>query len=464
MDCWKCAGTGFLAKYAHIEDGVCFACGGDGEIDAKDKKAYNDRYFRSGTKRGGTASHLVKVDHTILTPEELKIYRNALRIRAIDKGLKVKAGFHTAKLKKELQEKLGLDERGMKIVKKGDGEKGKKEKSNLETMKESGLNPRTGRPLGEPAVPGSTMYKLHESDPAIIQEDENGKAYPLFTDKDGNYFNQDLLPIKNPFTKGESLDAQINNFKPIGKTIIPIRGELREISRRFMRNNMEREGMDFLRVFEKVLDNIETKHAGLLANVALENFGIYMGKDSALGTYGFQYSRSQGYANMELRLNFFNLVKAVEKGEHDDLQEAGRRMYRTVVHELAHAYHHQVILQRGHADFAYGTTDSTTNPLGQKILDAYEEKMKRLESIGIPRSKAVIAYTGTSGLSHEQIMLISKVFTNIYGASSFKEYFATLSELMVSKTGRALLKERHPKDYEILKEAYQDIYEEGTFE
>jgi len=36
--CSKCHGTGYLSVFAHIENGICFACGGTGEVDIEESK------------------------------------------------------------------------------------------------------------------------------------------------------------------------------------------------------------------------------------------------------------------------------------------------------------------------------------------------------------------------------------------------------------------------------------------
>jgi len=36
--CHKCHGTGFISEYRHIENGICFACGGTGEVDIEESK------------------------------------------------------------------------------------------------------------------------------------------------------------------------------------------------------------------------------------------------------------------------------------------------------------------------------------------------------------------------------------------------------------------------------------------
>ncbi len=38
IKCHKCQGTGFISEYRHVENGVCFACGGTGEVDINESK------------------------------------------------------------------------------------------------------------------------------------------------------------------------------------------------------------------------------------------------------------------------------------------------------------------------------------------------------------------------------------------------------------------------------------------
>lgn len=46
MECYKCSGTGFLPGFAHVAEGVCFACKGCGRVpDAKKKQIGYSRYY-----------------------------------------------------------------------------------------------------------------------------------------------------------------------------------------------------------------------------------------------------------------------------------------------------------------------------------------------------------------------------------------------------------------------------------
>jgi hypothetical protein len=45
LTCAKCDGTGKILGFAHIADGVCFACGGTGRL-AQDPKMTNAKWYR----------------------------------------------------------------------------------------------------------------------------------------------------------------------------------------------------------------------------------------------------------------------------------------------------------------------------------------------------------------------------------------------------------------------------------
>lgn len=104
VTCWKCGGSGYIPKYAHIDNGVCYACGGTGKLSDAQQKDISMKAFEKGTKKGGKTKFLFEVDPKVLDRKQLEKFRTRIKTRATELGVKLKAGFTTETALKKLWE------------------------------------------------------------------------------------------------------------------------------------------------------------------------------------------------------------------------------------------------------------------------------------------------------------------------------------------------------------------------
>lgn len=430
-DCWKCGGDGYLPQYAHIEKGKCYPCDGTGKLTEAQDKKYTLEAFEKGTKRGGRTTHLFSVNPKYLDRKQLEKFRTRIKTRASELGLKLKAGFTTETALKKLQEAYegehGAVENGTR-VKPADKKAGEKPKA---------------EPKAEPK-----KVEPKKEEPKKEEPKKEGRGYKIvnrLSDLDPNHRR-----VK-----------RVNQLKKQGVTKLPFDfSSLHE----YLFDTYSKEIADGVtKDMEAIVGRVEEDYAGLIGNVTFEELSIFTTPTDFLGQYRIRPSDSR--YGLDLAIDEFVNIH-IEKVMLSNImgddfwaikrREEGNRIKETLVHELAHAFHHQVLYNHDHD--AFRNVVKGVNPKADLIINKYEAKMQELvKATGFTRAQVTRLFSGEVVSSVEQQKEVTSKFFRLYGAYNAKEYLAVMSQKLATKAGRRILENDFPDDYSMLKEIYEGV-------
>lgn len=432
--CWKCGGTGVIERYKHIENGKCFACGGDGELSVTDSKRISKEYAVKGIKTL-KVSHLLKVTREYLSPELAQQYDMALREAGRKVlGIPISDDYNITVLKIKLRKAEKRDKNGMRIAGSKEGK-----------------------------IHNGMVYAGIES--GVLQQ-KGSVASEIYESWNGN-FNRMGHRILYPLTPEETYTADTNTLKPLGDPRIDfIRKLMPDYIQEVKYNQGATVARDMEPLVDKILDSVEKDFGGIIANVMFEEVILATKDDGVLGTYFSSIKGPNGInQNYGLRLNLNPLLGTVaNKKDYPNSEDYEKALFyrteqlrETIVHELAHAYHYQALGNRKASMFGNETTTDSETPMANPIVHLYEDKLLELERMGLSEDYVTNFFDNYSGLEFEDAKKIFSQFSAIYGATNYKEYYATTAEAMINPKRLALLERKHPEDYEMLKNSLRGV-------
>lgn len=484
MKCWKCNGTGNLPQYSHVENGVCFACDGDGTLSHTDRVILAKDYAKKGSRPSGSLSNLLKTEHEFLDKDELLKYRKALVRHAKKKGLKPKPGFHTAKLKKELQEMSGRDDKGMKPYeypenqspepsKEDPDDYGKKladyvngfkkvaeEKKAAEEKKDFEFQATlpVKKPVSSDEILNGPKERRRVVEDDGVFEQPGAELYREGNNFYNKYGHQIISPFRR-FVREDRDTAQLNYDKPMGSPFADfITEKLKDFMDREEKENFaDPEKMrGFSQDMRDIAEDLENDFGGVLSNISLAEFNLLSGYNTVNGNY--TVATEGKMQEMKMNINVNNLLEIHLYPEYSDNVSADRerareRVRQVLVHEIAHAFHHQALSDRDIS--AYTGHQLSKTPRANILSEHYKQKVKRLMEKGMEVSD--IRNYQYVNRRKDLVDMVTEEFTRAYGAQNVMEMFATMSEALASRETREVFKKKYPADYEVLKQVYEGV-------